>query len=153
MGPRAPRGPDSAAMSPLPKGPALTVDCVCFDGEDRVLLIRRANPPFKGAYALPGGFVDAGETVEAACRRELMEETGIEAGDLTLVGVYSEPGRDPRGPTVSIVYWGRIEAAEPVAGSDAAAAQWVADWRNEHLAFDHAEIIAAAEELRRAHSG
>jgi len=61
---------------PTPKTPLLAADCVVFDARGRVLLIRRGNPPFKGKYALPGGFVEIGETVEDACRRELMEETG-----------------------------------------------------------------------------
>jgi ADP-ribose pyrophosphatase YjhB (NUDIX family) len=77
----------------FPRIPALTVDCVVIDAERRLLLIRRGNPPFKGRYALPGGFVDVGETVEDACRRELMEETGVKAGRLELVGVYSDPKR------------------------------------------------------------
>src|SRR5512139_2808033 len=72
----------------LPKTPALTTDCAIFDGNDRVLLIRRGNPPFEGAYALPGGFVEIGETVDEACRREVLEEVGIEVGELRLVGVY-----------------------------------------------------------------
>ena len=85
----------------FPKTPALTVDCVLFDAKGRLLLIRRGNPPFKGRYALPGGFVDVGETVEDACRRELMEETGVKAGRLELIGVYSDPKRDPCGHTWS----------------------------------------------------
>ena len=87
-----------------PKTPLLTTDCVICDRDGRVLLIRRKNEPFKGTYALPGGFVDIGETVEAACRREALEETGLAVGELRLVGVYSDPYRDPRGHTVSIVY-------------------------------------------------
>jgi 8-oxo-dGTP diphosphatase len=61
---------------PFPKTPALTTDCVVIDARHRLLLIRRGHPPFKGRYALPGGFVEVGETVADACRRELMEETG-----------------------------------------------------------------------------
>ncbi|MET0688181.1 MAG: NUDIX hydrolase [Methyloceanibacter sp.] len=134
----------------LPKTPALTVDCVVFDARGRVLLIRRKNEPFKGAYALPGGFAEIGETVEAACRRELLEETGIEAGDLRLVGVYSDPARDPRGHTVSVVYLAEVAGeAEPQAGSDAAGADWVADWHKHKLAFDHAQILEDLERLRR----
>ncbi len=132
-------------MTGPPPGPALTTDCVVFDAARRVLLIRRGNPPFEGAYALPGGFVDIGETVEQACRRELEEETGLGAGSLRLVGVYSEPGRDPRGPTVSIAYRAVVGDQTPVAGSDAAAAEWIADWRSLELAFDHARILADAE--------
>jgi 8-oxo-dGTP diphosphatase len=84
---------------PAPVTPRLATDCVVFDGRGRALLVRRANPPFKGSYALPGGFVEIGETVETACRRELLEETGVIARRLKLVGVYADPHRDPRGHT------------------------------------------------------
>lgn len=132
----------------MPRTPALTTDCVIRDPDGRVLLIRRGNDPFKGQFALPGGFVDIGETVEAACRREVREEVGIDIGDLALVGVYSDPGRDPRGHTVSIAYLAQLPApAEPRAGSDAEAAQWVEDWRRLKLAFDHAKILDDAEKL------
>jgi 8-oxo-dGTP diphosphatase len=137
----------------MPRTPLLTTDCVICDNERRVLLIRRKNEPFKGAYALPGGFVDVGETMEAACRREVLEETGLAVGELHLVGVYSDPRRDPRGHTVSIVYMTLLpHAPRPKAGSDAEAAEWVKDWRALELAFDHAEIIADAEKLARTHS-
>ena len=133
----------------MPKTPALTTDCVIFDDEGRVLLIRRGNPPFKGAYALPGGFVDIGETVEAACRREVREEVGIEIEGLELIGVYSDPSRDPRGHTVSTVFLARpVAGATPQAGDDAAAVEWVGDWRSVELAFDHARILADAEGMR-----
>lgn len=133
---------------PFPATPALTTDCVVFDAAGRVLLIRRGNEPFKGSYALPGGFVDVGEWVEDACRRELAEETGVEAGPLRLIGVYSDPSRDPRGHTCSVAYLATVNEATPQAGDDAAAAEWVADWRAEKLAFDHAAILADAERLR-----
>ena len=135
---------------PLPKTPALTTDCAIFDRQGRVLLIRRGHEPYAGAYALPGGFVEVGETVEAACRREVLEEVGIEVGALTLVGVYSDPSRDPRGHTVSVAYAALLPAAtSPRSGSDAASAEWVADWRALSLAFDHAEILEDAEKLIR----
>ena len=133
----------------MPKTPHLTTDCVVCDIEGRVLLIRRKNEPFKGAYALPGGFVDIGETVEAACRREVLEETGIEVDRLHLVGVYSDPKRDPRGHTVSVAYTTVLrQAPRPKPGSDAEAAEWVASWQDLELAFDHAQIIADAERVR-----
>lgn len=135
----------------FPKTPALTVDCVVFDPRGRVLLIRRGHEPFKGCYALPGGFVDVGETVEDGCRRELREETGVTVGDLLLVGVYSDPARDPRGHTVSTVFLAQLATpADPVAGDDAAAAAWVDDWRAERLAFDHAQILEDAVKFRAA---
>ena len=132
----------------MPKTPLLTTDCVVRDSAGRVLLIRRKNEPFKGAYALPGGFVDIGETTEAACRREVLEETGLRVDDLQLIGVYSEPSRDPRGHTVSVAYTTRLgEAPRPEAGSDAEAAEWVKDWRTLDLAFDHAQILEDVETL------
>ncbi len=106
---------------PFPATPALTTDCVVFDGSGRVLLIRRKYPPFQGRYALPGGFVEIGETVEDACRRELKEETGVEAGALRLIGVYSDPERDPRGHTCSVAFLTRVGDAAAKAGDDAAA--------------------------------
>jgi 8-oxo-dGTP diphosphatase len=132
---------------PFPATPALTTDCVVFDERGYVLLIRRANEPFRGSYALPGGFVDVGERVEDSCRRELSEETGLHVGELRLIGAYSDPARDPRGHTCSVAYLARVGRAEVTAGDDAAAAEWVADWRREKLAFDHAQIIADAEKL------
>lgn len=124
-------------------GPALTVDCVVFDAGGRLLLIRRKDAPFAGQYALPGGFVDAEESVEAAALRELREETGLTGRIVRLVGVYSEPTRDPRGHTVSVAFL--VEAdGRPVAGDDAAEAVFVAAWWAEALAFDHAQIAADA---------
>ena len=133
----------------FPKTPALTVDCVVIDAEGRLLLIRRGNPPHKGKYALPGGFVDVGETVEDACRRELLEETGVKGGRLQLIGVYSDPSRDPRGHTCSVAFLTRIARAVPKAGDDAAAAEWVKGWSKLDLAFDHARIVADARRLLR----
>lgn len=136
-------------MSP-PRTPLLATDCVVFDTNDRVLLIRRGNDPFKGSFALPGGFVEIGETVEAACRRELREETGIEAGDLCLVGVYSDPGRDPRGHVCSVVFLTRIDQGTAHAGDDAVAVEWIVDPEARQLAFDHGRIVHDAR--RRAQS-
>jgi 8-oxo-dGTP diphosphatase len=135
----------------LPKTPALTTDCVIFDAEGRALLIRRGHSPYAGSYALPGGFVEIGETVEEACRRETLEETGIKVDVLRLVGVYSDPARDPRAHTVSAAYVTILpRAVTPKAGSDAAVAEWVEDWRRVELAFDHAQILRDAEVLLRA---
>ena len=135
----------------LPKTPVLTTDCVIFDSGGRVLLIRRGHPPYAGSYALPGGFVEIGETVEEACRREALEETGIKVDVLRLVGIYSDPARDPRGHTVSAAYVTILPfAVTPKARSDAAGAEWVDDWRRVELAFDHAQILGDAEALLRA---
>lgn len=129
-----------------PAGPALTVDCVVFDEAGRLLLIERGHAPFEGQYALPGGFVDVGETVEAAALRELKEETGLEGRLISLIGVYSDPARDPRGHSVSVAFLIETEGA-PSAGDDAASAAFVADWRTQKLAFDHNQIVKDALEL------
>ncbi len=129
----------------MPQGPSLTVDCVVFDKDERLLLIRRRNPPFQGEYALPGGFVDIGETVEAAALRELKEETGLSCKIENLVGVYSDPKRDPRRHTVSVAYRVSVPAgAKSVGGDDAEHAEFVVDWRGASLAFDHRTIVEDA---------
>ncbi|HEX4894385.1 MAG TPA: NUDIX hydrolase [Hyphomicrobiaceae bacterium] len=134
-------------MAKKPVTPLLTADCVVLDARDRVLLIRRGRPPFEGHYALPGGFVDVGEPVEEACRRELLEETGVKAGRLTLIGVYSAPDRDPRFHTASAAFLTRVRRADAKAGDDAAAAEWVENWRRLDFAFDHKLILRDAMKL------
>jgi 8-oxo-dGTP diphosphatase len=125
------------------KTPLLTVDCVVFDCEKAVLTIKRRFSPFEGWNALPGGFVDLGETTEQACARELFEETGqiVRPSELKLIGVYSKPDRDLRRQTVSIAYLALIDLENLVAGDDAADVELLHDWKNEKLAFDHKEII------------
>jgi 8-oxo-dGTP diphosphatase len=123
---------------------AVTVDGVLIDGE-RILLIKRGNDPFKGFWALPGGFVEYGETTEHAAVREVKEETGLCCEINRLVGVYSAPDRDPRGHTVSIVYVMSVREGEMKAGDDAAGAEWhnLAELPEE-IAFDHSNIIRDA---------
>lgn len=125
---------------------ALTTDGVVFYN-GKVLLIRRKNPPFKGEYALPGGFVDPDETVVEARVREVEEETGLALDQLQLIGVYSSPGRDPRGRTVSAAFLGRAKTDVIRAGDDAAEAEWVSDWKSLNLAFDHRQILLDAEKM------
>lgn len=127
---------------PRPVTPLLTVDVV-IELADRpgrpIVLVERRNPP--AGHALPGGFVDVGETVEAAAVREAREETGLDVTLTRLLGVYSAPDRDPRGHTVSVVYVGEARG-EPRAGDDAAKVI-VADASDPPpLAFDHARILA-----------
>lgn len=130
---------------PLPATPSLTTDCVVFNSKGELLLVKRAGAPFKGAYALPGGFVKVGEDVEFACRRELKEETGVEAGDnMMFFGVYSDPRRDPRGHTVSVAYLALIDKADARAGDDAAAVAWIKEFASLDLAFDHNKIVTDA---------
>jgi 8-oxo-dGTP diphosphatase len=132
------------------KKPALSVDAIVFDAQDRLLLVRRKYPPFKGRHALPGGFVEYGEPVEAAVARELFEETGLKLKSRRLVGVYSDPKRDPRGHNVSVAFLVGVAAGKPRAGDDAAAAQFVADWQTKKLAFDHDKILADALRVKKA---
>jgi 8-oxo-dGTP diphosphatase len=126
----------------------LTVDVAAVAGAPsapRVLLIQRGNPPFRGRWALPGGFVEEGEQVIDAAPRELAEETGLRVARLTLLGVYDTPGRDPRGWTVSVVYLARVHSDTAVAGADDASdARWFAPRELPELAFDHAIIVADA---------
>lgn len=126
------------------KQPALAADCVVFDKDGRLLLIRRKNPPFQGQYALPGGFVDYGERMEEAALRELKEETGIGGRIIHLVGVYSRPDRDPRGHCVSAAYLIDGLGQTATAGDDAASAEFVSDYLGQKLAFDHDDIVADA---------
>jgi 8-oxo-dGTP diphosphatase len=128
--------------------PSLAVDCVVFDPQGRLLLIRRKNPPFQGQYALPGGFVDCGETTEQAAARELSEETGLQAVKLSLIGVYSDPKRDPRKHIVSVAYLVRVSDFAPQAGDDAAQAAFITDWEGQELAFDHNKIVSDARALK-----
>ena len=128
--------------------PSLAVDCVVFDPGGRLLLIHRKNPPFRGQYALPGGYVEYGETTEQAAARELAEETGLVAVNLSLIGVYSDPHRDPRGHVVSIAYRVGVAGHDPRPGDDAADAAFVANWEDLKLAFDHRNIVADAVRKR-----
>ena len=122
-----------------PRGPHVTVDAIIELPGDRVVLIERGYPPL--GWAFPGGFVDYGEPAEAACVREAKEETGLDVALVTLLGVYSDPDRDPRLHTLSVVYVARAEG-EPVGGDDAKAAYAVpaAELLDRTLVFDHERI-------------
>lgn len=128
--------------------PALTVDIAIVTRETRprVLLIRRLKKPFAGTWALPGGFVDENERLADAARRELLEETGVQ--DVVLEQLYTagDPGRDPRGWTVSVAYLAQVdfEDVKPIAADDAEAVGWFMLDDLPTLAFDHAMILARA---------
>ncbi|MCI4330061.1 MAG: NUDIX hydrolase [Thermoplasmata archaeon] len=132
------------------RGPKLAVDAVWLQ-RGRLLLVRRGRPPFRGFWALPGGYVEPDESVEAAVARELREETGLVARPVELLGVYSRPGRDPRGPNASVVFRMTGRAGPPKGGDDAAESAWWPVERLPELAFDHAEMVRAA--LDRSTSG
>jgi 8-oxo-dGTP diphosphatase len=131
-----------------PETPLLTVDAVIILESNKVVLIRRKNPPFQGQLALPGGFVDIGETVEMACIREAKEETNIQVQIKHLIGIFSKPDRDPRGHTVSITYLCEPATSDekPIAKDDAASLELVniEDISSKQLAFDHSTIVKKA---------
>lgn len=131
---------------PFPTRP-VTIDCVVFEGES-VVLIKRGREPFKNHFALPGGFVDLNETVEQACRREMLEETGLSVGDLKLIGVYSDPGRDEQRHTVAVAFLAEADVAALKAGDDASHAELVREWQILPLAFDHKTIIQDAWRMK-----
>ncbi len=123
------------------RNPTLTADgIVMVDG--RIVLVRRGREPGKGRYALPGGFVEHGERAEECAVREVLEETGLRTEPLELVGIYSDPGRDPRGHIVSAVFHLRVVGGELRAGDDADGVSLFDPGLLPDLAFDHARIIA-----------
>lgn len=139
--------------------PAVTVDVVVFGfhpGDERideperlnVLLIERAGSPHKGKLAIPGGFVNMAEDLDAAARRELQEETGIKPSHIEQLYTFGAPKRDPRGRVISVAYYALVRSDQivPRAGSDASSARWypVDQALRRPLAFDHAEILKTA---------
>ena len=125
-------------------------------GDLQVLLVERGGHPYKGCWALPGGFVDEHEDLDTAARRELSEETGIDTSDVRVeqIGTYGAPGRDPRMRVFSVVYMALVPGpGDPVAGDDAHNARWWPVYGSEiapgHLAFDHAAILKDAVCLLR----
>jgi 8-oxo-dGTP diphosphatase len=129
------------------RNPTPTVDTI-IQRDSRILLVKRKNDPFKGYLVLPGGFVNEGERVEDAAKRETKEETSLDIELLDILGVYSDPTRDPRGHMMSTVFIGKISSnndkVDAVAQDDAAAIEWISleviDTRN--VGFDHKRIIS-----------
>ena len=116
---------------------------VVVPAEDGVVLIRRGTDPYEGMWALPGGFVEVGETVENAAVREAKEETNLDVEIERLVGVYSDPDRDPRGHNVSVTFLARITGGDPEAATDADEVA-ILDPSEVELAFDHRKILEDA---------
>ena len=123
-----------------------TVYCVVdilIEKDGKIVLIRRANDPFKGSRAIPGGFVDPGETAERAAVREAKEETGLDVEVTDIVGVYSDPERDPRGASLSVAFAAKVTGGELKGGDDASDAEWadLSKVGGMKIAFDHPKIL------------
>lgn len=123
------------------RNPVPTVDAILQNGS-KVLLIKRKNDPFRGMYALPGGFVNEGERVEDALKREVFEETSLEVEPVEILGVYSDPHRDPRKHTLSVVFVAIILSGKEKAKDDASELEWVDLDNIKSAAFDHLQMLA-----------
>ena len=132
----------------IPPKVGVTADIILFSqigGERCILLIRRGHPPFKGRWALPGGFIELDETLVESALRELQEETGVTGVKLEQLYTYGDPGRDPRGRTVSVAFVGSVKKPPDVkGGDDAAEAKWHPVRKLPPLAFDHRAMIRRA---------
>ncbi|MBP5419379.1 MAG: NUDIX hydrolase [Bacteroidales bacterium] len=130
--------------------PAVTTDCLIFGFDSNkqmhLLLVERANEPFRGKWAFPGGFLDMDETAETCAKRELYEETGLANVDICQLGAFSAVNRDPRTRTITIAYISIVDMdkCNPIAGDDAAKAEWFPIAQLPPLAFDHNEILKVA---------
>jgi len=121
---------------------AVTVDAILISTRNSVLLIERGRDPFKGKWALPGGFIEMDEELETACRRELEEETGLRVGEMKQFRAYGGVNRDPRHRTISVLFYAFTEDELIAnAGDDAAKAQWFPLNQLPELAFDHQQIL------------
>jgi len=134
--------------------PMVTADAAVFsflDGKARLLLVRRKDDPFQGHWALPGGFVEMDEDLPEAAARELVEETGLRGVALEQFGAFGRPGRDPRGRTITIAYFGIVHdsLARIQAGDDAAGVEWFDLDGLPEMAFDHDQIARCAIERLR----
>ncbi len=130
------------------QSPVLATDIIIEFPDGEIILIERKFDPFKGQWAIPGGMVEIGETVEQAAVREAKEETGLDVKLDRLVGVYSDPKRDPRGHVVSIVYHATPVGGAMKADTDAADIRRTADYHTLPLAFDHSRILKDAFLIR-----
>ena len=122
--------------------PAVTVDAILVSPQNSVLLIERGREPFKGKWALPGGFIDIDEELETACRREVEEETGLQVGELKQFKAFGSVNRDPRHRTISVLFYAFTDdELVACAGDDATKAQWFPLDQLPELAFDHQLIL------------
>jgi 8-oxo-dGTP diphosphatase len=131
------------------KNPVPAVDfLISKDNNSKILLVRRKNDPFKGVLSIPGGFINHGETAEDAMTREALEETSLVVEPAAILGVYSDPQRDPRMHTISVTFITRIVRGDENASDDAAALQWInvedeldSLIQSKEIAFDHSKIL------------
>lgn len=130
-------------MNIMKKQIRLTVDAVVVKN-DKILLVKRTWDPFKDSWALPGGFVEYGEKTENACLRELEEETCVKGSICKLIGVYSDPNRDPRGHTITVAYLVNWVSGEGKSSEETKEVRWFSIKQLPKIAFDHAEIIKDA---------
>jgi 8-oxo-dGTP diphosphatase len=133
------------------RNPVPSVDIILQKGSE-ILLVKRKNEPFKDHLALPGGFVNEGESVENAAIREAVEETSLEIEPIDILGVYSYPKRDPRKHVLTVVFVGTILNGIPNPRDDSSEIEWVQldDVQKKNLAFDHKQILSDYIEWRRA---
>ncbi|HEX2408524.1 MAG TPA: NUDIX hydrolase [Nitrososphaeraceae archaeon] len=125
------------------KNPIPTVDAIIQKSTNSILLVKRSKDPFKNQFALPGGFVNEGETIEEAIKREVYEETSLEVHPIDILGVYSDPKRDPRGHIMTVVFIVLIIRGNPSAGDDAKEISWIPIEKISDIkvAFDHKLVI------------
>ena len=133
------------------ENPDSTVD-VILQRDSHILLIKRMKDPFKDHFALPGGFINIGERAEDAMRREAKEETSLEIEPIDILGVYSDPQRDPRKHTISVVFVGRILQGEAKPGDDSIDVEWVHidEIKNKKLGFDHNQILSDYKKWKKS---
>ncbi len=126
------------------RNPSLATDGLVSDSEKGILLARRSGEPFMGKWCLPGGFVDYGERVEDALRREFMEETGLKVEPIRIIGVYSKPDRDPRKHVVNISWFCRITGGKMKPLDATSDVRYFRKIKTRELAFDHAQVLKDA---------
>jgi len=122
------------------ESPSVMVDAVVIENE-KLLLVTRKKDPFKGFLTFPGGKVDEGEKVEDAVKRELREETSLDIEPTDILGVYSDPSRDPRGHRISVAFIARVISGEAKPSSDAESIEWLSVNEIKELGFDHNKIL------------
>jgi 8-oxo-dGTP diphosphatase len=128
--------------------PAVMVDAI-VEKDNKLLLVTRKKDPYKGSPSFPGGKVDLGEKVEEAVKRELQEETNLQIEPIHILGVYSDPGRDPRGHRISVTFIAKVIDGQERAADDAETVMWISSEDHVDLAFDHNKILNDYKQWRK----